>query len=100
MSTFLYLCPIHNEFEEEHSIKIKLELCPHCQLEGKETSIKRLINFQGGGVVELYGQDLVDKVKADASKLKRDAAKNEKIYSNLLGESRYNDLQSRIDKQK
>jgi hypothetical protein len=54
----------------------------------------------GKGVVELYGQDLVDKVKSDANSLKREMHNSEKVYSNLLGEAHYEKLQTQIDRQK
>ena len=30
MPTYLYECPVHGEFEHQHSIKEELEFCPHC----------------------------------------------------------------------
>jgi hypothetical protein len=100
MPTYLYFCEVHDEFEEFHSASIKLEHCPLCEKDNVKTEVKRLICGTNRGVVELYGQDLVDKVKADANQLKRDASKSEKIYANILGEDKYNSVQSRIDKQK
>lgn len=100
MAIYEYLCPIHGEFEAEHSIKIKLEHCPQCKEDGKEQTIKRLISLGGKGVVELSGQDLINKLKDDAKQLQKDASKSEKIYSNLLGESKYNDLQTKLDRRK
>jgi len=86
-----------HEWEEEYSIKDNPpEFCPNC----KEKTVKRLISLGGKGQVELYGQDLADKCKADAKQLKKDAARNENIYSNLLGPTRYNDLQTRMDRRK
>jgi len=44
MSTFLYECKIHGEFEAEHSITTELETCPKCKEEGKRSDKpKRLI---------------------------------------------------------
>jgi hypothetical protein len=45
MPTYLYVCPIHKEFEYEHSIKEKLEICPICEKEGRLTpqKVDRLI---------------------------------------------------------
>jgi putative FmdB family regulatory protein len=100
MPTYEYECPNHGIFEEYHSISIKLEYCPQCKEAGKEQEIKRLISLGSKGVVELTGQDLVDKCKADAQVLKKDAAAKEKVYANLLGEQKYQDLQVRLDKQK
>lgn len=99
MPTYLYYCEeCKKEFEEVHSMSIKLEFCPTCKLNGKETSVKRLIGSATQGTVTLTGQDLVDKVKSDAKQLQKDAAKNEKIYSNLLGENKYDSLQTQFDR--
>lgn len=51
MPTYLYECPIHGEFEHQHSINEELEYCPHCEEKGElETGerhtfqkVKRLI---------------------------------------------------------
>lgn len=55
MPTYLYECPIHGEFEEQHSINDKLETCPHCVEEGRLTprKVKRLI--AGGTTFVLSG---------------------------------------------
>ena len=71
--------------------------CPKCHAEG---NITKLISLGGKGVVELYGTDLTDKIKDDVRQLKKDAANDEKIYSNLLGESAYQTAQVKIDQQK
>ncbi len=31
MPTYLYECPIHGEFEHQHSINEELKFCPKCQ---------------------------------------------------------------------
>jgi putative FmdB family regulatory protein len=102
MPTYLYECSKHGEIEEFHSIKITLENCPKCQEEGLEPQkLKPLIaGGSGRGIVELVGQELVDKCKADAQKIKKEAAKNEQVYANLLGADKYQALQQRMDKQK
>lgn len=101
MPTYLYECPSHGEFEEFHSMSKMLEVCPHCQKEGVEPQkLKQLINCMSKGTVELLGQDLLDKCKADAQKIKGDAAKSEKVYANLLGDDKYQALQTRLDNQK
>lgn len=101
MPTYTYLCEkIHGEFDEFHSITTKLEFCPKCQEAGIQNEVKRLISSGGSkGVVELYGDDLVNKVKSDAVKLQKDAAKNEYTYANLVGESTYQNLQTKMDQQ-
>ena len=80
MPTYLYECPTHGEFEEYHSMSQMLEVCPKCQEAGVEPQkLKQLINCLSKGVVELYGQELVDKCKADGKKIAKDAAQSEKF---------------------
>jgi len=102
MPTYLYICePQNKEFEEMHSITTVLEKCPECEKNNlPEHKPKRLICSATPGTVELYGQDLIDKVKSDAKQLKKDMGKSEKQYSNMLGESKYQSVQQRIDKQR
>ena len=101
MPTYLYKCPTHGEFEEEHSIKIKLEFCPKCNTDGTpDVKIERLINCVTKGVVELGGNELVEKIRADAKTLAKDAAKSEKVYANLLGEAKYESMQNQMDQRR
>ena len=86
-----------HEWEETYSIKLDPpKACPTCKAE----TVTRLISLGGKGIVELTGQELVDKCKAYAQVLKKDMAAKEKVYANLLGEDKYQSLQNRIDKQK
>ena len=86
-----------HQWEDTYSIKVDPpKICPKCGLE----TAKRLISLNGKGVVELTGQDLVDKCKADAKIIKKDAANSEKIYSNLLGNDKYQALQTKMDQRK
>jgi putative FmdB family regulatory protein len=70
--------------------------CPECH----KPDVLRLCSMGGKGVVELTGHDLMEKLKSDALQLKKDAAKSEKVYANLLGEDKMQSLQQRIDRQK
>ena len=84
-----------HEWDDTYSILADPpKLCPKCGLE----TAKRVISLGGKGIVELSGQDLVDKVKADAKQLQRDASKDSKIYANLLGEDRYHKMQTQLDR--
>lgn len=86
-----------HEWEAEYSIKEDPpDICPKCL----QKTAKRLISLGGKGVVELTGRDLIDKCKADAKQIQKDASVNENIYSNLIGENNYNNLQTRIDRNK
>jgi putative FmdB family regulatory protein len=55
MPTYLYECPVHGEFEHQHSIKEELEVCPICEKEASLTpqKVKRLIC--SGGTFILSG---------------------------------------------
>ncbi len=87
------------EWEEEYSIKADPPtLCPKCQVEGQ---VQRLISGGSGkGIVELTGRDLIDKVKADTLQLKKEMYSSEKVYANLLGEDKYQRLQTQMDQAK
>jgi putative FmdB family regulatory protein len=102
MPTYLYECPTHGEFEEFHSMSKMLEVCPKCQEAGlaEPKKLKQLINCLSKGTVELYGQELVDKLKGDAQQIKKDIAKSDKAYANLLGDDKYHALQTRMDRQR
>ena len=98
MPTYEHRCDtcLH-EWEDSYSIKADPpKQCPKCQAE----TVTRLISLGGKGVVELTGQELVDKLKADAQAIKKDAAQKEKVYANLLGEDKYHALQSKMDQRK
>lgn len=85
------------EWEDEYSIKQDPpDTCPKCQAK----TVKRLISLGGKGVVELYGQDLINKCKADAQKLKKDISKDANKYANLLGDAKYHELQTKLDNRK
>lgn len=87
----------NHEWEDSYSIKTEPPThCPKCN----NPTAKRVISLCGKGVVELFGQDLVDKVKADAKNIERNAYKSEKTYANLIGESRYQNLQTKMDRNK
>lgn len=100
MPTYEFQCEqCKHEWEEYLSIKApNPEKCPKCEVSDK---VLRLISGGSGrGVVPLTGQDLSDKISADAAKLQRDAAKDERVYSNLMGESKYQQLQTQMDRRR
>lgn len=53
MPTYLYECPIHGEFEHQHSITEDLEFCPKCQEEqnSEPKKVKRLIAGGSGFIL-------------------------------------------------
>lgn len=94
MPTYPYICQHPDcvgEFEDFHSITIKLETCPHCKEAGREDQpVKRLIaGGSGRGVVELTGQDLTAQIKADTEKMKQRAKVDQNYLANLVGESKF-----------
>lgn len=100
MPTYEHICrnkECNYEWEDVYSItKDPPKACPKCNQETAE----RVISLGGKGVVELYGQDLVSKIKGDANQLKKDMKKSENVYANLLGYDKYQSLQQRIDSSK
>lgn len=98
MPTYEHKCETcKHQWEDEYSIKVDPpKVCPECTAE----TVVRLISLSGKGVVTLAGQELTDKIKGDAQALKREAASNEKVYANLLGEEKYHNLQTKLDSQK
>lgn len=98
MPTYEHRCnTCKHEWEDDYSIKVDPpKICPACQAE----NVVRLISLGGKGVVELSGQELVAKLKSDAKTIQKTAAKDEKVYANLLGESRYQDLQTKMDQRR
>jgi hypothetical protein len=100
MPTYLYKC-VHEqcvgEFEEYHSISIKLEECPHCNLAGRGSQpLERLINGGGSGkgIVEKSFNELRESIPGDVAKIKQRASRDEKFLANLVGESKYHRNQS------
>lgn len=55
MSVYLYKCPIHDEFEVEHSMHELLQECPKCKEEGKEHPEKVTRLIAGGTQFTLIG---------------------------------------------
>jgi len=101
MPTYLYECETHGEFEEYHSIRTKLEECPQC----KEANLpvkapKRLITGNSKGVVILSGHELTAKTKEDIHKLKQEVYTDSKKYANIVGEDRYHNIQTKMDRDK
>lgn len=102
MPEYLYLCETNNqEFETEHSIKVELEECQVCKEKGLPNhKPKRLIAGRTAARVELSGREYTDKIKSDAAAYKKHVYSNETAYSNLIGESKYQSIQSDMDKRR
>lgn len=101
MPTYEYECPAHGEFEEYHSISIKLEHCPKCQEEGKVQEIKRLISGGSGkGQMILTDDEFKASLKGETDKLKKEMQGSAKVYANMLGEDKYHKMQTQMDRRK
>lgn len=103
MPTYIYFCSQQNcEFEEWHSIKIELEECPICKEKNMpQHKPKRLIaGGSGKGSVVLTGHELTAKLKDDTAKLAKEVYSSEQKYANILGDTKYNEIQTRMDKNK
>lgn len=99
MPTYEHKCTsCEHEWEDEYSIKQDPpKVCPKCL---QETAKRLVSGGSGRGVVELTGQELIDRAKQEGKQLAKEAANSEKIYSNLLGEGHYHNLQTRMDRRK
>lgn len=99
MPTYEHKCTsCEHEWEDEYSIKQDPpKVCPKCL---QETAKRLVSGGSGRGVVELTGQELIDRAKQEGKQLAKEAANSEKVYSNLLGEGRYHNLQTRMDRRK
>lgn len=99
MPTYIHMCldeKCQHTWEDFYSINANPPThCPVCQ---QETAKRLISGGSGRGIVELTGQEYVKKVQEDAQKYKQEVYSSEKKYSNILGESRYQTLQSNIDK--
>jgi len=100
MPTYSHQCTneeCNHEWDAEYSIKADPpKVCPKC---GKETA-KRIIAMATPGKVELYGTELYNKLVEDGQKMKKDAHRSEKIYANMIGEDRYQSIQTQMDKKR
>lgn len=86
-----------HEWEAAYSIKADPpKVCPKC---GQETA-KRVISLGPRGIVELGGQELIAKLKSDAKQIQREASKDAKKYANLIGEERYHQIQTQMDRRR
>lgn len=101
MPTYCHVCTdssCQHEWEDMYSIKDDPpKICPKC---GKETARRLIAGGSGKGIVELTGYDLQAKIKEDARKMSREAGSNEKMLANLVGESRFNEIQTREDRRR
>lgn len=57
MPTYLYECPVHGQFEHQHSIKEELETCPTCVKENSPSpqKVKKLIAGGNGFILNGSG---------------------------------------------
>ena len=101
MPTYEYLCTnieCNHEWEEYHSIKA--EPVKICEKYHQETAKRLISGGSGKGVVSLVGQDLVNKIKSDASSIEKHASQNEGFASNFIGPDVYQRKQMALDNAK
>lgn len=90
MPTYLYECKhteCVGEFEEYHSITIKLEECPHCATGGRGAQpIQRLISGGSGkGIVEQTVAEIKAGMADSVRKIQQRAARDENYAANIIG---------------
>jgi hypothetical protein len=92
---------LHRDCKHEWEMELSItapdpDTCPACG--GKENIVRLISGGSGKGKVELYGQDLVDWVKAEAKREVKEASRDANKYANMLGEDRYHQIQTRMDR--
>jgi hypothetical protein len=102
MPTYLYICETNNEeFETTHSIKVEQEDCIICLEKGLPNhKPKALISGPSLGKVVLTGHALTEKTKEDNAKFAREVHSDPKQYANIMGESKYHQLQTQLDRRR
>lgn len=94
MPTYEYLCKnveCVGEFEEYHSIVIKLTECPHCLAAGRGSQpIDRLISGGSGrGIMDQTVAEIKAGMAESVRKINQRAARDENFAANIIGESKY-----------
>lgn len=101
MPTYSHKCTdteCNNEWEDYYSIvKNPPTICPKC---GKETAQRLIDGGMGRGIVELGSTEILAKSKEDIRKFRKETYASEKNYANVLGEVKYQNLQTQLDKNK
>lgn len=97
MPTYEHLCSAcDSEFEDIYSINADPPTtCPLCNVEGK---VKRLISGTAKGIVELGPQELQAHILSERVRIKKEFNKNENLRANIIGEAKYNQIESFKDK--
>lgn len=98
MPTYLHECAdCKLEWEDIYSIHDDPPtVCPTC----KSNNVRRLIASTSAIKVELSGQELKQKVLADAKAFRAEALKDEKLMANIVGEQKYQENAVAREKQR
>ena len=101
MPTYEHQCTnteCNYEWEDMYSItKEPPKICPKCN---QETAQRVISGGSGKGTVELTGHELASKMKEDVANLKKSMSSDAKVYANLLGEEKYHQMQTQMDRRK
>ncbi len=87
----------NKEFEDVYGMTEPVPtVCPLCGFDGK---VKRLISGGSGkGIVRVTGHELRAKLRSEGQELKRAAMKDERVLSNLVGDSKYQENTVKMEK--
>jgi len=87
MPTYEHICTAcQHEFELEYKMTDPVPTkCPSCNVDG---NVKRQISGCSGKV-ELYGHELTQHLRAEGKKLAKEARRNEYLFANIAGETKY-----------
>jgi putative FmdB family regulatory protein len=88
-----------HEWELELSIKAPdPDVCPNCG--GKEDIVRLISGGSGKGKVVLTGHELIQHIKDDAKRIEKEASQDANTYASLIGEERYHQIQTQLDRRK
>lgn len=99
MPTYEHMCTnteCNHEWEDFYSMKVDPpKVCPKCN---QETAKRLISGGSGKGTVEVYGHELKEKLMAEGAQLRKEVYASETKYANIIGEDRYNSIQTRMDR--
>lgn len=101
MPTYVHICTdekCNHEWEDFYSItKDPPKICPQCN---QETAQRVISGGSGKGQMVLTDEEFKAGLKDEVRKIKKDMHSNANTYANFLGEDKYHQIQTQMDRRK
>lgn len=98
MPTYYHECTneeCKHEWEDFYSItKDPPTTCPACS---KETAKRVISGGNGRGIMQLSDDEFKANLPNEIAKIKKEMHGSEKVYANMLGEAKYEQMQRKMD---